>query len=337
MRALALSLCLALAPLAPAQAVETRVLDFAALDGWEQDDHAAALEVFRASCGRAQGAEWESLCTLARTAQMAPRAFFERLFRPVMIAHPREALFTGYFEPELPASARRRPGFTVPVLAMPQGIQPGDPALTRAGIDAGALAGRGLELGWLRNPADLYYLQMQGSGRLILDDGRMVRLGYGGQNGHPRRSVSAEAVRRGILAPHEASGRMVRAWVAANPVAGRALVQADPSYVFFRPINDHPARLGPLGAIGVPLVPLRSVAVDPRFVPLGAPVWIERGAMRRLMIAQDTGGAIRGPQRADIFFGTGDGAEEAARRVRDGGRMVVLMPVEIAFARQTEF
>lgn len=337
MRVLALSLCLALAHLSPAVAVEARVLEFTALEGWDQDDHAAALDVFLTSCPRAQGAEWQSLCTLASRGQIEPRAFFERLFRPVLIAHPREALFTGYFEPEIPASVRRGPGFTVPVLSMPAGMQPGDPALTRAGIDSGALAGRGLELGWLRSPADLYYLQMQGSGRLILDDGRMVRLGYGGQNGHPRRSVSAEAVRRGILAPHEASGRMVRAWVAANPQAGRALVQADPSYVFFRRIEAHPARLGPLGAIGVPLVPLRSLAVDPRFVPLGAPVWVERGAMRRLMVAQDTGGAIRGPQRGDIFFGTGDGAEQAARRVRDGGRMVVLMPVEMAFARQTEF
>jgi membrane-bound lytic murein transglycosylase A len=154
---------------------------------------------------------------------------------------------------------------------MPANLQPGDPALTRARIDSGALAGRGLELGWVRSPADLYYLQMQGSGRLILDDGRMVRLGYGGQNGHPRRSVSAEAVRRGILRPHQASARMVRAWVAANPEAGRALVQADPSYVFFRRIEGHPARLGPLGAIGVPLTPRcrngACVATRPLLLP----------------------------------------------------------------------
>ncbi len=337
MRALALSLCLALLSTVGAFGAETRILDFDTLEGWAEEDHSAALEVFIGSCGRLQGADWRALCTIAEDGAVDARAFFERFFRPVMMAHPREALFTGYFEPEIPASARRRPGFSVPVLAMPANLQPGDPALTRARIDNGALAGRGLELGWVRSPADLYYLQMQGSGRLILDDGRMVRLGYGGQNGHPRRSVSAEAVRRGILRPHQASARMVRAWVAANPDAGRALVQADPSYVFFRRIEGHPARLGPLGAIGVPLTPLRSLAVDPRFVPLGAPVWVERGAMRRLMIAQDTGGAIRGPQRADIFFGTGEGAEEAARRVRDGGRMVVLMPVELAFARQTEF
>ncbi|KPQ06916.1 MAG: membrane-bound lytic murein transglycosylase MltA [Rhodobacteraceae bacterium HLUCCA12] len=335
MRALAVSLCLAVAT--PGIAAEAELLTFDALDGWHEDDHAAALEVFVRSCPRLRGDEWLAVCTFAEQADPDPRAFFERFFRPVLIGGREATLFTGYFEPELRAAHERAPGYDIPVHRAPPGLRPGQRTHTRAEIDAGALRGRGLTLGWLRNAADLYYLQMQGSGRLVFDDGSVTRLGWGGQNGHPRRSVSAEAVRRGILAPHEASARSMRAYVANHPDEGRALLQHDPSYVFFREIEQHPARLGPLGAVDVPLTPLRSLAVDPSHTPLGAPVWVERGAMRRLMVAQDTGGAIRGPQRADIFFGTGLGAEQAARRIRDTGRMVVLMPVELAFARHTGF
>ncbi|WP_333828905.1 murein transglycosylase A [Pararhodobacter sp.] len=335
MRALALSLCLAFS--APCMASEAELLTFDALQGWVEDDHAAALEAFVLSCPRLRDPEWQSVCAYAEHADPDPRAFFERFFRPVLIGGRENTLFTGYFEPELRASRERRAGYDVPVYRRPPELENGQPSLSRAEIDAGALAGRGLELGWLRNPAELYYLQMQGSGRLLFDDGSVLRLGWGGQNGHPRRSVSAEAVRRGFLLAHQASARSVRAFVGNNPQEGRALLQHDPSYVFFRELGHHPARLGPMGALTVPLTPLRSLAVDPAHTPLGAPVWIERGAMRRLMIAQDTGGAIRGPQRADIFFGTGEGAEQAARRIRDDGRMVVLMPVELAFARRTGF
>ncbi|MCC5970196.1 MAG: MltA domain-containing protein [Pararhodobacter sp.] len=340
MRALALSLCLALATpglATPGLATEAELLTFDALEGWHEDDHSAALESFVQSCPRQRDPEWQAVCAFAEHADPAPRAFFERFFRPVLIGGRENTLFTGYFEPELRASRSRQGGFTVPVYRRPPELESGQQSYSRAQIDSGALAGRGLELGWLRNPAELYYLQMQGSGRLVFDDGSVTRLGWGAQNGHPRRSVSAEAVRRGILQPHQASARSVRAYVASNPSEGRDLLQHDPSYIFFRELGHHPARLGPLGALSVPLTPLRSLAVDPAHTPLGAPVWIERGAMRRLMIAQDTGGAIRGPQRADIFFGTGSGAEQAARRVRDSGRMVVLMPVELAFARRTGF
>lgn len=335
MRALALSLWLALA--APGFASEAELLTFDALPAWAEDDHAAALEAFILSCPRLRDPEWQSVCAFAEHARPEPRAFFERFFRPVLIGGRDDTLFTGYFEPELRAARRRQPGYDVPVYRRPPEVENGETGPSRAEIDAGALAELGLELGWLRNPAELYYLQMQGSGRLLFDDGSVLRLGWGGQNGHPRRSVAAEAVRRGHLQAHQASARSVRAFVGNNPDDGRALLHHDPSYVFFRPLGDHPARLGPLGALSVPLTPLRSLAVDPAHTPLGAPVWVERGAMRRLMVAQDTGGAIRGAQRADIFFGTGQGAEQAARRIRDDGRMVVLMPVELAFARRTGF
>lgn len=335
MRGLALSLWLALC--APCMAGEAELLTFDDLPGWAGDDHAAALAAFVTSCPRLNDPEWVSVCAFAAIADPEPRTFFERFFRPVLIGGRENALFTGYFEPELRAARNRRPGFPVPIYQRPPELEAGQITFSRAEIDSGALAGRGLELGWLRNPAELYQLQLQGSGRLVFDDGGVRRLAWGGQNGHPRRPVSTEAVRRGILRPHQASTRSIHAYVANNPDDGRVLLHHDPSYVFFRELSDHPAALGPLGAIGVALTPLRSLAVDPAFTPLGAPVWIERGAMQRLMVAQDTGGAIRGPQRADIFFGTGTGAEQAARRVRDDGRMVVLMPVELAFARLTDF
>jgi membrane-bound lytic murein transglycosylase A len=317
----------------PGHSTEAELLDFDALDGWAQDDHGAALEVFLRSCARHADPEWTAVCAFAAQARPDPRAFFERFFRPVLIGARDQMLFTGYFEPEILASAVRQPGFTTPVYRVPPDLTPGQVHLSRGQIDSGALAGRGLEIAWVSSPAELYYLQMQGSGRLVLRDGRVLRLGFGAQNGHPRRFVSGEFVRRGILAAHQVSAPTIRSWVQRNPDQGREILNTDPSYVFFRVLEGHSAALGPLGALNVPLTPLRSLAVDPAFTPLGAPVWIERGAMRRLMIAQDTGGAIKGAQRADIYFGTGDGAGQAARQVRDGGRMVVLMPIELAFAR----
>ena len=329
MRALALALCLGLAQ--PAGATGSELLDFTDLPGWEADDHAVALAAFLRSCHRLDDAEWRAVCAFGAAATPEPQAFFERFFRPVLIGGHAPARLTAYFEPELRASATPAPGFAVPVYRLPPELGGGQLGPSRAEVDAGALAGRGLELAWLRSPAELYYLQMQGSGRLVLNDGRVLRLGWGGQNGHPRRSVSAEAVRRGILASHQASARSVRAWVRNNPEAGQALLQHDPSYVFFRLLPDHPAELGPLGALDVPLTPGRSLAVDPAHVPLGAPVWVQRDSTSALMVAQDTGGAIRGPQRGDLFMGTGETAEQEARRVRERGRMVVLLPVELAF------
>ncbi|MFN3953911.1 MAG: murein transglycosylase A [Pararhodobacter sp.] len=329
MRALALALCLGLAQ--PAGASGAELLDFDDLAGWEVDDHGAALEAFLRSCHRLDDPEWRALCAFGAAAGPDPRAFFERFFRPVLIGGHATALFTAYFEPELRAASAPASGFEVPAYRLPPELAGAQTGPSRAEIDAGALSGRGLELAWLRSPAELYFLQMQGSGRLILEDGRVLRLGWGGQNGHPRRSVSAEAVRRGIVASHQASARSVRAWVRNNPEAGRQLLHHDPSYVFFRLLPDHPAELGPLGALDVPLTPGRSLAVDPAYSPLGAPVWVQREAGGRLMVAQDTGGAIRGPQRGDLFMGTGETGEQAARRVRDRGRMVTLLPVELAF------
>ncbi|MFN4172376.1 MAG: MltA domain-containing protein, partial [Pseudorhodobacter sp.] len=168
-----------------------------------------------------------------------------------------------------------------------------------------------------------------------LPDGRVLRVGYGGRNGHAYRSVGQEMVRLGIASRDQVSAQGIKAWVRANGAAGQQLLHHNPSYVFFRRLPDLPANKGPIGAMGRSITTMRSVAVDPAFVTLGAPVWVEkegRGPIRRLMIAQDTGGAIKGAQRADIFFGTGNDAGLAAGMLKDGGRMVLLLPIERAYA-----
>jgi len=318
----------------PLPAMEAEIVGFEALDGWATDDHGAALTAFLTSCPALSRPEWRPLCAVA-AAGPDPRWFFETFFLPVRIAPDVPALFTGYYEPELPAALQPGGPYRYPVYRVPPDLVAGAPYLTRAEIDgADALAGRGLEIAWLTDPVDIYHLQVQGSGRLRLPDGRVLRLGFGSQNGHPRRPVAQDLVDRGLIESHRASVAVIRNWVRGNPDAGRSALWRDPSYVFFRILPAAYDLGGPLGALNRPLTAGRSVAVDPSFVPLGAPVWLEKdGAepLRRLGVAQDTGGAIRGPQRADIFMGTGPDAGRAAGLIRDAGRMAVLMPIEAAF------
>lgn len=323
----------------PGQATPAELLRFEDLPGWAEDDHGAALSVFLETCPDLGDEDWQALCALAQTQDPSPRSFFELFFRPVLIGGPQPALFTGYFEPELDAALKPDARFRFPVYRKPPDLAPGQRWLSRREIEeGGVLEGRGLEIAWVDDPVELFFLQIQGSGRLLLRDGSTLRLGYGGANGQPYRSIGAEMVRRGIYQPHQVSAQVIRNWVRRNPEAGRDLLWHNPSYVFFREVGRVPHELGPLGAMNRSITPLRSIAVDPAYVPLGAPVWIEKGGkdpMRRLMVAQDTGSAIKGPQRADIFYGTGDEAGRLAGKVRDGGRLVVLLPIERAFALTT--
>jgi len=320
----------------PAMAEETtELLSFADLDGWVEDDHAAALSVFRDTCADMDGPEWQALCALADTAP-DPRSFFELFFRPVLIGGERAALFTGYFEPELDGSRVRTGRYRYPLYRTPAEARDGVWVSRREIEEGRLLEGRGLEIAWVDDPVELFFLQIQGSGRIRLTDGSTIRVGYGGRNGQPYRSVGQELVRRGVYQPHQVSAQVIGNWVRRNPTAGRELLYHNPSYIFFREVRIEDPALGPLGAMNRSITPLRTIAVDPLHTPLGAPVWIEKdgaGPMRRLMIAQDTGGAIRGAQRADIFFGFGDAAGEAAGTIRDPGRMVVLLPIELAHQR----
>ena len=315
---------------------EVQLLDWADLHGWDVDDHAAALSVFRNTCGDLKGGDWPALCALTEK-QGNPQTYFETFFRPVLITDDSEPLFTGYYEPELKGSRQKSERFRFPLYRRPTSAPVGEPWLTREEIESSdALQGRGLEIAYLEDPVEKFFLQIQGSGRIKLAEGGSLRVGYGGKNGHPYRSVGEELVRRGVFEPHEVSAQVIRRWVRRSGTLGQQLLWHNPSYVFFREVSRVPEHMGPLGAMNRSITTGRTVAVDPEFVPLGAPVWVEKDGetpIRRLMIAQDTGSAIKGPQRADIFYGTGETAGRVAGRVRDFGRMVVLLPIEEALAR----
>lgn len=251
--------------------------------------------------------------------------FLTGSFRLHVPADDRPSLITGYYEPELPARLMPEGAFVHPLYRLPA-----DPGLTHAQIRAGGLAGQGLEIAYLADPVDAFFLQVQGSGRLRLPDGTVLRLGYAGKNGHPYRSLGKEMVARGLIAAADISADAIRAWLAAHPDQVTDLLLTNPSYVYFRVIHDLSPDDGPIGTAGVPLTAGLSLAVDPAFIPLGAIVVldtvIDAVPVTRLMVAQDTGGVIKGAQRADLFFGTGDLAGVQAGRQNAPGRLTVLLP-----------
>jgi len=316
-------------------AAEYSLINFDDLAGWHEDDHTAALDTFLQTCSIIKGNDWSSLCKLAKTHPDA-KTYFEMFFRPVLVEDGNPALFTGYFEPELNGSLHPTSRFRYPLYRKPTNIRGGELWLTRREIEeTGALKGRGLELVWVDDPVELFFLQIQGSGRIRMKNGQVLRVGYGGSNGQKYRSIGQELIRRGIYSKHQVSAQVIRNWVRRNPFEGADLLLHNPSFVFFRKVTKVTADKGPVGAMNRSVTTGRTLAVDPRFIPLGAPVWLEKGgrdAIQRLMVAQDTGSAIKGAQRADIFFGTGDRAGLTAGKVRDPGRMVVLMPIQLAFS-----
>lgn len=272
-------------------------LSFADLAGWEHDDLEMALSAFRLNPVGARG---------------GAQAYFEAHFQP---GRPLAGHFTGYFELELDASLHRSPGFPVPLHALPDVSR----LPARADIDP-ALAGH--EIAWLRDEVDRFFLQVQGSGRLHLVQGGALRVGYAGTNGHPYRSIGRLLVERGVFGS-DITADALRNWLRADPERGRALMRENPSYVMFR-VLDLPDDSGPAGTL-CPVTPGRSLAVDPAHLPLGTPVWIEVDGLARLCIAQDTGSAIVGPGRADLFFGTGEAAGRAAGRLNHSGRFIPLV------------
>ncbi|MEM9099442.1 MAG: MltA domain-containing protein [Pseudomonadota bacterium] len=300
------------------------VSGFDGLSGWAEDDHAAAFATWRRSCKRIGSA---ALCTLTAD---SPRAFFETYFEPKIVGDPAKALFTGYYEPVIAASRSQSGKFPVPLYRTPPDLVPGKRYLSRAEIEGGALLNRGLELYWLSSLVDRFFLQIQGSGRLQLQDGTLVRVGYAGKNGHPYVSIGKIFNQMKSASPGTYGAAPLRAWLRQNPGEGALLMRKNPSFVFFTERKDLRPDQGPIGALGVPLTAMRSMAVDPDHNTLGLPIWVETqaatGPFRRLMIAQDTGSAIKGPQRGDLFFGTGTKAGEIAGRMQAGGRMVALVP-----------
>jgi membrane-bound lytic murein transglycosylase A len=261
-----------------------------------------------------------------------------------------QGLVTGYYEPVVQGRLGKSGDFVYPVYGVPDDLIVVDLATVAPELEAlrlrGRLEGRRLVpyysrseieergaapvLAWVADPVELFFLQVQGSGQVELESGERMRLGYADQNGHPYRSLGRYLIDKGELTLEEASMQSIKAWTRANPDKVQEALNANPRYVFFRrlPAGD----LGPLGALGVPLTPGYSVAVDPRYIPLGAPVFLATSyprsdqALERLMVAQDTGGAIRGAVRADWYWGTGEAAGELAGRMRQAGRMWLLWP-----------
>lgn len=313
-----------------------QVLSFNDLAGWGEDDHLSALNTFLVTCNQLDGADWQPICKLAASATTSPQAaksFFEMVLRPIVIGTP-PALFTGYYEPELPGSLTKTRRFPYPIYRKPPDLRDGETYYDRKSIEAGALRGRGLEIAYLEDPVEAFFLQVQGSGRIKLTNGNTLRVGYAAANGYSYRSVGQEMVARGNVTADQISAQVIQSFVRNNPRQGKELLNVNPSYVFFRVIPELTPEMGPIGAMNRSITTLRSIAVDPRFTALGTPVWIDKAGadpMQRLMIAQDTGGAIKGAQRADIFFGTGRAAGDAAGIIKDGGRMVQLLPIDRAF------
>ncbi|RPE64728.1 membrane-bound lytic murein transglycosylase A [Pacificibacter maritimus] len=315
-----------------------KLLSFSDLDGWDEDAHDEALRVFLNSCDRIKGFEWPQVCRVA-SQQTNAKTFFELFFRPVLIEDANDALFTGYFEPELSGSLTRTAKYRYPVYSLPKDRTARSPYYTRRDIGEGALAGQGLEIAWVDDPVELFFLQVQGSGRIQLTNGSTIRIGYAGHNGYNYNSIGKELINRGVYSEHQVSAQVIKNWVRRNPVEGQELLYTNPSYVFFTRRDELDAASGPIGAMSRSITPMRSIAVDPAYITLGAPVWVEKDGnepLRRLMIAQDTGSAIKGAQRADVFYGTGDTAGELAGRIRDTGRMVVLMPIQLAYGLEEQ-
>ena len=327
------------------------------LPNWSNDRHEEAWRAFLGSCGvLKRQALWHTVCAEAEAASPSTaKAFFERHLVPWRMTGSTSSMVTGYYEPLLSGSRSRRGPHQYAVYSAPPDlltIDLGDvrpdlkgqrlrgrlegnrvvPYYDRAAIESGKAAVTGREILYVDDAVELFFLQIQGSGRVRLENGDMVRLNYADQNGHPFRGIGRILVERDELKLEQASMQGIKAWAQANPAKLQELLNNNPSYVFFREIKlDGDA--GPPGALGVPLVAGRSIAVDPAFVPLGTPVWLvttfpnTSRPLERLVLAQDTGGAIRGPQRADFFWGFGDDAGREAGRMRQSGELWLLWPV----------
>lgn len=359
---------------APAETVSVAVptspllvpVGFASLPGWDQDDLRAAWPAFLSSCRvLAKRADWKESCMIARQVNpddaKAVRLFFESFFVPHQALAEDGAssgLVTGYYEPLLRGARKRGGAYQTPLYRVPEdlvhvelaGVYPElkgmrlrgrlvgkkiVPYSTRADIERAASAPQ-RELMWVDDPVEAYFLQVQGSGRVQLTDThKTMRIAYADQNGHPYKSIGRYLVERGELTLEQATAQGIKAWIANNPARRDELFNVNPSYVFFKEEALPDPKVGPKGALGVPLTPQRSVAVDGKFVPLGAPLFLATTQansdipMQRLVMAQDTGGAIRGPIRVDYFFGFGPQAAENAGRMKQSGMVWVLLPKQV--------
>lgn len=329
--------------------------------GWLEDDHAAAWDALLRSCAVLQKFDaWHGVCAAAlntrKAEREAARGFFERHFAPYQMLNSdgsAEGLITGYYEPLLHGSRQPSPRYRYPVYSVPDDLLVIDlaplypelkglrlrgrlegrrvvPYYDRAAIERGDAAVRGREIAWVDDSVELFFLQIQGSGRIRFEDGTTLHVGYAEQNGFPYRSIGRWLVDNGEVPLEQASMAGIKAWARRHPQRVPELLNHNERYIFFRELPD--SLPGPIGALGVPLTAQRSIAIDPDFVPLGAPVYLATTwpysprPLNRLMLAQDTGGAIRGPVRADFFWGFGEQAANYAGRMKQPLKMWVLLP-----------
>ena len=329
---------------------------------WKREPVKPALEAFARGCPVLEKQDaWKGVCAgaqsvLAEGGEAEAAAYFELNFDPYQVVNADEStsgMVTGYYEPLLFGSRRRTQRYRYPLYAAPPDLLTIDlssvypdlknrrlrgrlegnrvvPYAARGEIDQEPAPLKGRELVWVDDAVDAFFLHIQGSGQVQLENGERMRLGYADQNGHPFRSLGGLLIRRGEIPPERASMQGIKDWAKRNPKKVQEFMNANPSYVFFRELpRDLP---GPIGSLGVPLTAERSIAVDPRVVPLGVPVYLATtwpntaDALQRLMVAQDTGGAIAGGVRADFFWGFGDPAGQQAGKMRQAGRMWVLLP-----------
>ncbi len=361
--------CPPAAPLvAPPFTRNLQATTWADLPGWQEDDLSAAWPAFLQSCrgmaSKPQGAAWKKICDEARADRgplaANPRPFFEKNLRPYAVSNGDnkvEGMITGYYEPLLRGNRAPGPRFPHALRAVPDDLLTIDlgtvfpelkdkrvrgrlvgnkvvPYFSRAEIGSRGDNAPGRPIAYVDDAVELFFLQVQGSGRIQLPNGDLLRVNYADQNGHPYQSIGRVLVDRGELKLEEASMQGIQAWARANPKRLDDLLNSNPSYVFFREMPN--SNGGPQGALGVPLTDERSLAIDPRSVPLGAPVFLattrpnSNQPLNRLMLAQDTGGAIKGAVRADFFWGFGREAGEQAGRMKQSGRLWILWPVDAA-------
>jgi membrane-bound lytic murein transglycosylase A len=360
--------CLVCPVCVPAKPVPTEATykeaPWSELPDWTQSALLPSLQAFIAGCVRASGrSPWQTPCAEARKLngpdEPAARGFFEARFIAYRIVAPdgrEEGLITGYYEPILQGRREMESGFRYPVYGVPDDLIVVDlaelhpelrnlrlrgrlqgrrivPYSTRAEIESATPALPARPLAWVADAVDLFFLQVQGSGQIELASGERLRLGFADQNGHPYRSLGRFLADRGELKQEQVSMQAIKAWAAANPGKLQEALNSNPSYVFFRELPPPKGPLdGPPGALGVPLTPEYSVAVDPRYIPLGSPTFLQTTLpladrpLARLVMAQDTGGAIRGAVRADFFWGSGEDAGAQAGRMRQQGRLWLLWP-----------
>lgn len=330
---------------------------YAMLPGWGEDSLEGALSALLNSCKAitkqpsdtpigpnalaGNAGDWHEPCTAAQ--KLPPnidanglKSFFENWFVPFQAVDQRgqQGLFTGYYEAVIDAKKKPDAVYKYPLYQAPQKPT----TATRAEIEAGALHGQGLEFLWLKDPVDAFFLQIQGSGIVKLKDGLETRVGYAGNNGHAFVAIGKLMIEEGLIDRQNASMQTIRAWLRANPDKAQAMMNRNPRFIFFREIKEN----GPVGAMGVTLTAGRSLAVDPAFIPLGLPLWldttwpIDHGAikrgdpLRRLMLAQDVGAAIKGPVRGDFFWGSGEEALNFAGAMKNAGNWFMLLPINVA-------